>query len=367
MLERHFRSVDVRFNGSRPWDIQVNSPDVYRRILLKGSLGLGEAYMDGLWDAEQLDETMCRLIRLAFGQKHGILERYRLFKSYMKDLAVNSQSRQRARHVVKKHYELGAELFESMLGPTMTYSCAIWKKAGTLEEAQNAKLDLICRKLGLRPGQSLLDIGCGWGAMARFAAERYGVNVLGITNSADQVTFARKRCAGYPVRIELMDYRDLDGDYDHVVSIGMFEHVGVRNHLEYFRIVDQLLRDDGLFLLQTIGTARTTRMPDPWINKYIFPNGKLPSARQLSGSLEEHFIQLDWQSFGQDYERTLMAWWDNFSTSWSVLKDRYDDRFYRMWKYYLLFCIGFFRSHYGQLWQLVLSKPARRTIYRPLC
>jgi cyclopropane-fatty-acyl-phospholipid synthase len=362
-----FAKADIQFNGSRPWDIQIHSRDTYSRIQRKGSLGLGESYMDGSWDAEQLDETIRRLIRLAFKQKNKRWEQLSRMKHFLKYQLINPPSRERTSQAVKQHYELGTDLFKAMLDPTMTYSCAYWKEAGTLEQAQLAKLDLICRKLGLQSGQTLLDIGCGWGSMARYAAEHYGVSVLGITNSEDQVRLARERCAGLPVRIELMDYRELDGHYDNVVSVGMFEHVGLQNYRDYFGVVEQLLKDDGMFLLQTIGTARSTQMPDPWINKYIFPNGKLPSAKQLTATFEDYFTVEDWQSFGQDYDRTLMAWWENFSTAWPSLMDRFDERFYRMWKYYLLFSAGFFRSHYGQLWQLVLAKPARRPSYRPIC
>lgn len=365
-LCRLFAKADIHFNGSRPWDIQVHSSDAYRRIQLKGSLGLGESYMDGSWDAEQLDETLCRLIRLAFEQKNTISEQLQLMKFFLKNVLINPQSRRRASHVVRQHYEIGIDLFEAMLDPTMTYSCAYWEEAETLEQAQHAKLELICRKLGLQPGQTLLDIGCGWGSMAHYAAERYGVNVIGITNSEDQVRLARKRCAGLPVRIELMDYRDLAGHYDHVVSIGMFEHVGLQNYRDYFGIVAQLLKDSGLFLLQSIGTAHSSQIPDPWIHKYIFPNSKLPSAKQLTANFEPHFTLEDWQCTGQDYDRTLMAWWENFSNSWPTLKDHYDDSFYRMWKYYLLYSAGFFRSRYGQLWRLVLAKPTRLPDSRPI-
>jgi cyclopropane-fatty-acyl-phospholipid synthase len=365
-LQRLFARADVRFNGSRPWDIQVHSGDVYQRIQRKGSLGLGESYMDGSWDAEQLDETFCRLIRLAFEQKISLREKLQEMRFYLQNLLINPQSRRRASRAARQHYEIGTDLFEAMLDPTMTYSCACWKEAKTLEQAQHDKFDLICRELGLQPGQTLLDIGCGWGSMARHAAERYGVSVLGITNSEEQVRLARKRCAGLPVRIELMDYRDLDGHYDHVVSIGMFEHVGLQNYRGYFRIIARLLKDNGMFLLQTIGTARSSRISDPWINKYIFPDSKLPSAKQLIASLEPHFTLEDWQCSGQDYDRTLMAWWENFSGSWHTLKNHYDDRFYRMWKYYLLFSAGFFRSRYGQLWRLLLARPEVQSRHRPI-
>jgi len=366
-LAKVFQEADIHLNGVRPWDIRVKSTQFYRRVLLEGSLGLGESYMDEQWDAEQLEETLRRLIKRTFGSKPGIIDRLPYLNALLKYTFTNPWSRARAEQSSKQHYEIGADLFEAMLDPTMSYSCAYWKEADTLEAAQLAKLELICRKLELRPGQTLLDIGCGWGGMARYAAERHEVNVLGITNSREQVDSARGRCSGLPVRIELMDYRDITGQYDRIVSIGMFEHVGVRNYREFFNIAHRLLADDGLFLLHTIGTAQTSELPDLWFDKYIFPGGKLPSAKQITAAFEPYFALEDWQCFGADYDRTLMSWFNNFNKAWPSLKSRYDARFYRMWKYYLLFCVGLFRSNYGNLWQLVLAKPERQRGYRAKC
>jgi cyclopropane-fatty-acyl-phospholipid synthase len=226
------------------------------------------------------------------------------------------------------------------------------------------KLDLICRKLQLRPGEKLLEIGCGWGGLARHAAQHYGVEVVGITVSREQQSLARERCAGLPVDIRLMDYRDLEGKFDKLVSVGMFEHVGPKNYPAYFDAAFRLMEDDGLFLLHTIGIDETSSTTDPWIDKYIFPNGKLPSAAEIAAALDGRFLIEDWHNFGQDYDRTLMAWWERFDAAWPNLEARYGQRFYRMWKYYLLCCAGFFRSRQGQLWQLVLSKRGRREVYR---
>jgi cyclopropane-fatty-acyl-phospholipid synthase len=366
-LRALFTHADVEFNGSRPWDIQVHSTDVYRRILRYGSLGLGESYMEGLWDSSQLDETLHRLIRAQLHFKPAGVERFQLLGSFFKNVLLNPQSGPRSFQVGKHHYALGNELFEAMLDPTMTYSCGYWREAGTLAEAQHAKLELICRKLELQPGETLLDIGCGWGGLAQYAAERFGVEVLGITICPEQQALARQRCKGLPVQIELMDYRDLEGHYDKVVSVGMIEHVGPKNYRRYFKIVNRLLDDNGLFLLQTIGTLFTSQTPDSWIDRYIFPGGKLPSAKQLTKAFEPSFLLIeDWHSFGQDYDRTLMAWWANFSAAWPRLKAQYGEEFFRMWKYYLHVCAGYFRARHGQLWQLVLAKPARQIEYRSI-
>ncbi len=356
----------ICFNGNNPWDIQVKDDEVYHRILAKGSLGFGEAYMDGLWECECLDELFFRLLSHNTNDKIRGWTRLRLLSGLIRNRFLNPQSYRRAFQVGEHHYDTGNDVFEAMLDPSMSYSCGYWANADTLEQAQQHKLDLICRKLDLKEGEWLLDIGCGWGGLARHAAEHYGVAVTGITVSREQLRLARERCTGLPVNIELMDYRDLNGKFDKIVSVGMFEHVGPKNYPVYFDTVQRLLSDDGLFLLHTIGDYTTAHHSDPWIDKYIFPNGKIPSAKQIAAAVEERFIIDDWHSFGHDYDRTLMAWWDNFAAAWPQLKNKYDERFYRMWQYYLMSCAGLFRSHQGQLWQLVLSKRQRRKIYRSL-
>lgn len=355
----------VRFNGDAPWDIQVHDPVVYREILTRQSLGFGESYMAGHWDCDALDELFHRILRVDVDARVAAWDRWRLLGESLRQRLRNPQSRDRAFEVGERHYDIGNDVFSAMLDPSMSYSCAYWARADSLDQAQRDKLDLICRKLYLRPGERLLDVGCGWGGLASHAARHYGVEVVGVTVSKEQCALARERCRGLPVRIALMDYRDLDGErFDKAVSVGMFEHVGVRNYPVYFDTVRRMLRDDGLFLLHTIGIHRTTAGLDPWIGRYIFPNGKLPSAAELSAVLDGRFLIEDWHGFGPDYDRTLMAWWRNFDAAWPRLEDRYGPRFYRMWRYYLLSCAGFFRSRQGQLWQLVLSPRERAAAYR---
>jgi cyclopropane-fatty-acyl-phospholipid synthase len=366
VLKELTQSAGVCFNGRSPWDIQVHDPSVYRRILTHGSLGFGESYMDGQWDCAQLDELFNRLLSADIDQRLGGWARLRLLGEALRERLRNLQSPKRAFQVGERHYDIGNDIFEAMLDPSMSYSCGYWAEADDLAQAQRDKLDLICRKLELKPGESLLEIGCGWGGLARHAAKYYGVDVLGITVSREQQALARDRCAGLPVRIELQDYRDLEGRFDKIVSVGMFEHVGPKNYAEYFDTALRLLDDAGMFLLHTIGNYKTTPNADPWIDRYIFPNGKTPSAQQLAKVLDDRFVIEDWHNFGQDYDRTLMAWWENFDRAWPQLEQRYDRRFYRMWKYYLHSCAGFFRSRQGQLWQLVLSKRTRTEVYRSL-
>jgi len=364
VLRELLAQANISFDGDRPWDIQVGDRSVYRRILTQGSMGFGESYMEGLWDAQQMDELFTRILRYDLDEKLTGWARIKLLGEVVRQSFFNLQTTRRAFQVGEQHYDIGNDVFTAMLDQSMSYSCGYWHNADGLEQAQYNKLDMICKKLELKSGEHLLEIGCGWGGLAMHAAKYYGVRVTGITVSREQQQLAEERCAGLPVEISLMDYRDLNGQYDKLVSVGMFEHVGPKNYTEYFDTATRLLKDDGLFLLHTIGIHASSRTVDPWIDKYIFPNGKLPSAREIASATDKRFLIEDWHNFGQDYDRTLMAWWDNFDDAWPKLSKKYDTRFYRMWKYYLLSCAGFFRSRQGQLWQLVLSKRERNAVYR---
>ncbi|HLD39611.1 MAG TPA: cyclopropane fatty acyl phospholipid synthase [Candidatus Nanoarchaeia archaeon] len=343
----------ITINGNKPWDIRVHTPEFYKQVMAQGSLGLGEAYLDGWWDSPRLDQVFTRLLQSQIDKK---VAKWRLMIPYLKANLSNLQNKTKARIVGEKHYDIGNDLYAAMLDKRMVYTCGYWKNAKTLDEAQEAKLDLVCRKLGLRKGQKVLDIGCGWGSFAKYAAEKYKVKVVGITISKEQVALARERCKGLPVEIRLQDYREVNEKFDHIVSLGMFEHVGYKNYRTYMKKVRQCLKDDGLFLLHTIGGNRSVRMTDAWIGKYIFPNSMLPSIKQIGESIENILVMEDWHNFGADYDKTLMAWFNNFNKNWLKLKVKYSERFYRMWKYYLLSCAGSFRSRRNQLWQIVLSK-----------
>ena len=345
----------VKINGSNPWDILIHNDEFYKRAITEGELGIGESYMDGWWDAENIDQFIYKIIIAQLNEKirlkYSIL--FRLFTAKL----FNLQSKRRAFIIGEKHYDLGNELFQNMLDKRMNYSCAYWKDAGSLDEAQENKLELICRKLYLKPGMRVLDIGCGWGAFGKYAAEKYNVEVVGITVSKEQVELGRKLCEGLPVEFRLLDYRDVNGKYDRIVSVGMIEHVGYKNYKTFFEIANKCLKDDGLFLLQTIGNIKSEKAIDPWTNKYIFPNGLLPSVAQLGKAIEILFVMEDWHNFGADYDKTLIAWYDNFNKNWDKIKIKYSERFFRMWKYFLLSAAGSFRSRKrNQLWQIVLSK-----------
>lgn len=349
------QKAGITINGNKPWDIQVYNEQLYPRVLHHGALGLGEAYMDLWWDCAELDEFFNRLIS-AKVESQVKKDKTTLLKLLMARI-LNFQTKIRSLEVGKKHYDLGNLLFECMLDSRMNYTCGYWKNANDLEEAQLAKIDLVCQKLMLQPGMRLLDIGCGWGALAKHAAEKYGVTVVGITISQQQVDYAKQNCAGLPVEIRFQDYREVHENFDRVVSLGMFEHVGHMNHRTYLEIVHRCLDDEGLFLLHTIGSNVTYFKTNEWTNKYIFPNGALPSIAQISKAAENLFVMEDWHNFGADYDKTLMAWQSNFEKNWETkLKHLYDNRFYRMWNYYLFQSAGAFRARDTQLWQIIFSK-----------
>jgi cyclopropane-fatty-acyl-phospholipid synthase len=353
-LQDILATAGINVNGSAPWDLQVHDDRFYRRVLTQGTLGLGESYMDGWWDCDQIDEFIFRALRAdLYGQ--AALG----WKSWLQVLAakvVNMQALGKAAQNARRHYDLGNQLYRLMLDKRMTYSCAYWKGTDNLDQAQENKLDLICRKISLKPGQRVLDIGCGWGSFAKFASERYGAEVLGITLSPEQVALGREMCKGLPVEIRLQDYRQVDGQFDQVVSIGMVEHVGHRNYRTFMQTAARCLKEDGLFLLHTIGKPFSRTFPDPFTNAYIFPNCLVPSISQLGAAMEHIFVLEDLHNFSIYYDDTLRAWFENFDRNWSQLQPTYGDRFYRMWKFYLLSNAGSFRARHNQLWQIVLSR-----------
>lgn len=354
IAEEMLSQAGITINGTQPQDIRVKNPEFFHRVLQEGSLGLGESYMDGWWECERLDVFFQKVLSAELDKKlpHHLKDTLRIAGARL----FNLQSKKRAWIVGKEHYDLGNDLFSQMLDPLMQYSCGYWKDAKTLENAQLAKLDLICQKLKLKPGMRVLDIGCGWGGLAFYMAKHYGVGVVGVTISAEQQKMAQDRCEGLDVDIRLQDYRDLNDQFDRIVSVGMFEHVGPKNYNTYFEVADRNLKPEGIFLLHTIGSKITDHNVDPWINKYIFPNGCLPSVRHIADASESHFIVEDWHNFGADYDTTLMAWYERFLASWPDIADNYSERFKRMFTYYLNACAGAFRARDIQLWQVVFSR-----------
>ena len=358
-LERKLGQIlaraDIEIDGNRSWGIKVNDRRFFWCFLSEGSLGLGESYMDGWWDCDDLEDMIFRIIHSNLVAELDVRKSLSLAWFAFQAKFMNMQTQGRAFEVGIKHYDLGNDLFKAMLDKRMVYTCAYWKEADNLDDAQLAKLDLVCRKLGLKSGQRILDIGCGWGGLLKHAAEEYGASGVGVTVSKEQAEYAREVCKGLPIEIRLADYRAVDEKFDHIASICMIESVGYKNLRTYMEVVRRCLKDDGLFLLQAIGMNTAQTEGDPWFNKYIFPNAMNPSPAQLTEAFEGLLVLEDWHCFADDYFRTVVAWHQNFIEHWPQLKDKYDERFFRMWHYYLQAGAAGFHGRMTVLWQIVLS------------
>ena len=345
--------ANVSLSTHRPWDIVVHNDRFYGTLFSRGALGLGESYMDGWWDCPDLAELFHKLLSAHLDRR--VSHDCPALLAYLRARFANRQRKSRAAENVHQHYDLGNDLYRNMLGRWMLYSSANWEHANNLDEAGEAKLDFVCRKLNLRPGQNVLDIGCGWGGFAKYAAQRYSVHVVGITLSAEQVRLARQICADLPVEIRYQDYRELHEPFDHIVSLGMFEHVGHKNYRHYMQVVHRCLKPGGLFFLNTIGANESTLGSNPWTDKYIFPGAMLPTVAQIGDATDGIFGIQELQDWSEFYEHTLLAWFAKFHSNWNKLRTHYGERFYRMWKYYLLSSAGAFRSKAIRDWQIVLS------------
>ncbi len=351
-IEKMLKSADIKINGKRPWDITVHDDSFYTRLLL-GSLGAGESYMEGLWDCEQLDEMFWHLLKTGVESQTIRLDKV---ITNLTGKFVNLQTKSRSKKVAEIHYDLGNDFYAAMLDPYMQYTCGYWKDANNLNDAQLDKLDLICRKLELHPKEKVLEMGCGWGGFAKFAAENYGCHVTAVNISKEQVAYARTFCKGLPVKVVHSDYRDIKGKFDKVVSIGMLEHVGYKNYEPFMKHIHDCLKPGSISLIHSIGNNISTISQDPWLDKYIFPNSKCPSIKQIADASEPYLIPEDLHNLSVDYDKTLMAWYDNFIRHWPKFEDLYGQKFFRMWSYYLLFCAGMFRARKTHLWQIIFSR-----------
>ncbi len=360
---RLFSNADIRINGRRDWDLLVRDKRLFRRLALQGSLGLGESYVDGWWDSPHLDQFFTHLMSAELDRQ--VVNLPRTF-AVVSALVRNLQSLGRSGQVGAVHYDIGNDFYREMLDHRMVYTCAYWRDALDLDTAQEHKLELVCRKLHLKPSMTVLDIGCGWGSFARYAAEKYGAKVVGVTISAEQAAYAREYCAGLPVEIRLQDYRFVDQKFDRIVSLGMFEHVGHKNYRTYMECVGRNLTDDGLFILQTVGRIERGTGVDPWVTKYIFPNSEVPTLDRICNAITDRLRLEDLENFGTDYDKTLMAWFENFEHAWPQFEKTMPPDFYRLWKYYLLLFAGIFRARRLQLWQLVLAPTQCKQGYRSL-
>ncbi|NCQ54150.1 cyclopropane-fatty-acyl-phospholipid synthase [Candidatus Saccharibacteria bacterium CG11_big_fil_rev_8_21_14_0_20_41_19] len=357
-------SAGITIDGPNDYDMQVHNEELYSRVLRQGAIGLGESYMDGWWDVPKLDQFFEKIIGVDLDEKikgdWGILLKASL------GIILNAGRKSKAFQVGQAHYDIGNDLYHAMLDKRLVYTCGYWKDASNLDQSQDAKLDLVCKKIGLKKGQTVLDIGSGWGSFIKFAAEKYGAKTTGVTVSIEQKKLADELNKNLPATTILEDYRDINQKFDHVVSLGMFEHVGYKNYRTYMKVAHKALNDNGLFLLHTIGGNNSTHSTDPWLGKYIFPNSMIPSIQQISKSIEGLFVMEDWHNFGPDYDKTLMQWYKNFEKNWNKLSVNYDERFHRMWRYYLLQSAAGFRARKLQLWQIVLSKNNVSDVYKSI-
>jgi cyclopropane-fatty-acyl-phospholipid synthase len=373
-------AIGIEVGGSGPLEIRVNDDRFYDRVLSQGAFGLAESYVDGWWDADRLDQVICRML------EEDLISRvprdWRTATAWLRAQVVNLQSVARASQVAHAHYDLGNDFFAAMLGRSMTYSCGYWTAgslgpaATSLEQAQDRKLELICKKLDVGPGDHVLDIGCGWGSFARWAAEHAGARVTGVTVSEPQAAFAREHCKGLPVDIQVLDYRSSEvlrrGPFTKVVSIGMFEHVGNKNYRTFMQTARDAMGPDardGMMLLHTIGRSGWCESFDAWVDRNLFPNSMLPAMSEISEAVARLFVIEDWHNFGGDYDKTLMSWHANFERAIAEKNPCVpgSERFRRMWRYYLLAFAGSFRARVRmQLWQVVLSRRGVRPGYRSI-
>ena len=358
LVRELLEGAGIRVGGPGPGDITVHDPRFYGRLLREASIGLGESYMDGWWDTDALDVLIEKILRA--GLRRRITGSLRLRLLTARALALNLQSTGRSSRAIQHHYDIGNDLYTRMLDARMVYTCGYWKDATTLAEAQEAKLDLVCRKLGLEPGMRVLDLGCGWGGLAAHAAERYGCSVVGVTLSKDQHSLGSQMWRHLDVDLRLCDYRSVRGTFDRVASIGMMEHVGPKNHRHAMEVIHRSLEPDGVALVHTIGSNLSRRHGTPFVEKHIFPHAVAPSLAQLGRATEGLFVVEDLHNIGPDYEPTLLAWWRNFDRAYPELEHRYDRRFYRMWAFYLLGAAGAARARDGQLYQVLLTRVGRR-------
>ena len=352
-MEVLLKEADITLNGPNPWDPQIHSEEFWRRLYGQGTLGLGEAYMDGIWDVADMAEFFNRVLRSRVPE--GVRVTTNLVWQVVQARVMNMQNITRSQRIAAMHYN-ETEAYKASLDKRMTGSCGYWPEGVTnVDEAQEAKLDMVCRKIGVQPGQTVWDIGCGWGAFMGFAAEKYGANCVGVTVSPDQAAYGRERYQGLPIEFRVQDYRQFEGKTDHVVSMGMFEHVGHKNYRTYFEKARSVIKDDGLFMMHTIGSQWSTETIEAWLEKYIFPGGVIPSIAQIGKAIDGLFTVIDLHNIGPHYDKTLVAWYENFDRNWKQQRNPEEERFYRLWKYYLLCCAGGFRAKVLQVWQFVLS------------
>ena len=354
---RHDGSEEVYGEGLPSATIRLKNKSTLSKILRNPYLNLGETYMDSSWDLDGASlRDLLNLFRRNVDQQSpntGVKALFSLLQSWntLRSSVGN----------IKHHYNLDEELFSGFLDEDMHYSCAYFGEGvQSLEDAQQSKCRHLMQKLRLSPGDHVLDIGCGWGSLAMYLAENADVNVTGITLSDAQVEVARRRSHERnlqdKVDFNLQDYRTHDGKYDAIVSVGMFEHVGRRNFRTYFKKVYEMLKDDGIAVIHTIGNYTYPQATNPWIERYIFPGGYIPSLSEVMRAIElAGLVTSDIEVWRRHYARTLEQWNERFQRIRERIKQKYDERFCRMWEFYLSACQSAFEESDLVVYQIQLG------------
>jgi cyclopropane-fatty-acyl-phospholipid synthase len=341
-------------------DIIINDESFYKELVLRGSLGLGETYMSGKWDSQNLDTLVTKFLE-------SKLDTYKVFgaginlATFLKSKFDNLQDVKHAPDLYDTHYNSGNYLFESFLDPNMIYTCAYFKNTDDLAQAQLNKIRIVGEKLDLKPGDKVLDIGCGWGGTAKILSDMFDVHVTGVADTPNQIAYAKEHNLSDKVDFILTDYRDVEGKYDKIYNVGFLEAVGPKNLRNFMEQVDMLLKDEGIFLTHTIGGKKSVRSTEPWIDRYIFPHGVIPSMKQIDKATSGIFEKRDFESFGKYYVKTLTNWNSRFNANWDKIKDEYKNPevFKRMMNYYFLTCAASFKTGKNDLWHFVYTKPGR--------
>jgi cyclopropane-fatty-acyl-phospholipid synthase len=373
LLESPVRSLaqraHLRINGDRSFDPQIPPhliPQLAVRVLLGGSRAWGEAYMDGWWTADDVTELTARLLEYRVAKRPVAIPEFVL---RMQELFRDRQSAARSVENIQNHYDAGEEFFGAVLGKPMVYSCGYaGRGASSLSAMQRDKMDLTIEKTAVRPGDTLLDVGCGYGELLYRAATKYGARAYGVTLSEDQFEHGIRLCEGVDAHPLKMNYLDMlkefgPGYFKRIVSVGMFEHVGPEHYREYFQTIHDLLDDDGVFTHHSIYTSGGAGR-DPWIDAYIFRGGVLPRAAQVDEAIEGLFEIRDVHEFGRDYYTTNLYWLDNLVRHKEAIVEQFGIRFYRMMHYAYSIFAACFKTRRTLLQQRVLVKPGTHLDYK---
>ena len=358
LLEPMLARAGVSIGGKESCDIQVADQRFYRVVLTQGSLGLGEAYLRGWWTCNDLEELSYRLIQSGL-YKASLLLPLPLVADLV-HATFNQQSKEKSLRVAVQHYSLGNDIFLSFLGSYHNYSCGYYLETDDLDEAQRLKLEKGCRLLDLRPGDRVLDVGGGWGEFARYAATHHGCQVTSINIADEQIKFAKEYCKDASVEVRRCDYRDITGRFDKIMVMAMLTHVGYKNYRQFMEIMARCLEPGGMMLIESVGGHKSMKNCEPWINRYIFPGGVLPSLRQIDAAIAGLFSRKVLDEFGSSYVHTLRAWNRNFLQAWPAHQCRYDERVRLMFEYFFQTVAGAFRAGYLLHWHILLQKAVSR-------